>query len=72
MVSEMVVMSGDDGCWLFACGSLVCLSVLSTVCSLFVRMSEIIAPLWSFVCEFQSVECALMSPVMSVSGKLVR
>ena len=34
--------------------------------------SEISVPLWSSVCECQSVECALMSPVMMVLCSDVR
>ena len=34
--------------------------------------SDMSVPLWSSVCEFQSVECALMSPVIIVFCRVVR
>ena len=34
-------------------------------------MSEISCPLWSSVCEYQSVECAFSSPVSIEYGMLV-
>ena len=34
-------------------------------------MSEISLPLWSSMCEYQSVECAFTSPVSIESGMLV-
>ena len=38
-------------------GCLVGVSVFSMMCSELLIMSEISLPLWSSVCEYQSVEC---------------
>ena len=45
------------------CGTLLGVSVFSMMCSELLIMSEISCPLWSSVCEYQSVECAFTSPV---------
>ena len=47
------------------------LPVFSVMCSELLIMSEISCPLWSSVCEYQSVECAFTSPVSIESGMLV-
>ena len=44
---------------------------VSVMCSELLIMSEISCPLWSSVCEYQSVECAFTSPVSIESGMLV-
>ena len=50
---------------------MLCVSVFSVMCSELLIMSEISCPLWSSVCEYQSVECAFTSPVSIESGMLV-
>ena len=45
--------------------------VFSIMCSELLIMSETCCPIWSSVCEYQSVECALTSPVRIESGMLV-
>ena len=56
-------MSGEITCCSVVCGTLVGVSVFSVMCSELLIMSEISCPLWSSVGEYQSVECAFMSPV---------
>ena len=68
---EIVVMSGEVACCSVVCGTLVGVSVFSMMCSELLIMSEISCPLWSLVCEYQSVECAFTSPVSIESGILV-
>ena len=70
-VLEIVVMSGEVACCNVVCGTLVGVSVFSVRCSELLIMSEISGPLWSSVCEYQSVECAFTSPVSIESGMLV-
>ena len=53
------------------CGTLVGVSVFSVMCSGLLIMSEISYPLWSSVCEYQSVECAFTSPVSIDTAMLV-
>ena len=62
-VVEIVVMSGEVVCCSFLYGTLVDVSVFSVMCSELLIMAEISYPLWSSVCEYQSVECAFTSPV---------
>lgn len=50
----MVEMSGDVGCWLRFVGSLVGVSVFSTVCLDAVIMSAKSCPRWSVIGECQS------------------
>ena len=52
------------------CATLVGVSVFSVMCSELLIMS-ISRPLWSSVCEYQSVECAFTSPVSIESGMMV-
>ena len=68
----IVVMSGEVGCWSECGGFRVCVSVFSVMWLEFSIRSEMSVPLWSSVCECQSVECALMSPVMMVLCSEVR
>ena len=70
-VVEIVVMSGEVACCSVMCGTLVGVSVFSMMCSELLIMSEISWPLWSSVCEYQSVQCAFTSPVSIESGMLV-
>ena len=55
-VVEIVVMYGEEVCCSVVCGTLVGASVFSMMCSELLIMSEISCPLWSSVCEYQSVE----------------
>ena len=66
-----LLMSGEVACCSVVCGTLVGVSVFSIMCSELLIMSEISLPLWSSVCEYQSVECAFTSPVIIESGMLV-
>ena len=59
-----VLMSGGVAC----CS--VGVSRFSIMCSELLIMLEISWPLWSPVCEYQSVECAFTSPVSIESGVL--
>ena len=68
---EIVVISGEVTCCCVVCGTLVGVSVFSMMCSESLIMSEISCPLWSSVCEYQSVECAFTSPVSIESGMLL-
>ena len=70
-VVEIVLMSGEVACCSVVCGTLVGVSVFSVMCSELLIMSEISWPLWSSVCEYQSVECAFTSPVSIESAMLV-
>ena len=70
-VVEIGVMSGKVACCSVVCGTLVGVSVFSMMCSELLTMLEISCPLWSSVCEYQSVECAFTSPVGIESGILV-
>ena len=70
-VVEIVVTSCEVACCSVVCGTLVGVSVFSVMCSELVIMLEIRLPLWSSVCEYQSVECAFTSPVSIESGMLV-
>ena len=65
---DIVVIYGDVICCSGVCGTLVGVLVFSIVCSELLIMSEIRWPLWSSVCEYQSVECAFTSPVSIESG----
>ena len=67
-VVEIVVMSGEVACCRVVNGTLVDVSVFSVMCSELLIMSEISFSLWSSLCEYQSVECALTSPVSIESG----
>lgn len=67
-----VVMSGDVGCWCMFGGSLVGVFSFSMMCSEFCMRSEMRVPLWSSVGECHELECAFMSPVMMVFGRVVR
>ena len=64
-------MSGEVACCSVVFGTLVGVSLFSILCSELLIMSEINWPLWSSVCEYQSVECALTSPASIESGMLV-
>ena len=55
-VVEIVMVSGDVVCCSVVCGTLVGVSVFSMMWSELLIMSEISCPLWSSVCEYQSVE----------------
>ena len=44
---------------------------VSVMCSELLIMPKISCPLWSSVCEYQSVECAFTLPVSIKSGMLV-
>ena len=70
-VVEIVVMSGEVACCSVGCSTMVGVSVFSMMCSELLIMSEIRCPLWSSVCEYQSVECAFTSPVSIESGMLL-
>ena len=70
-VVEIVVMSGEVACCSVVCGTLLGVSVFSIMCSGLLIRSEISEPLWSSVCEYQSVECAFTLPVRIESGMLV-
>ena len=70
-VLQIVVMSGKVACCSVVCVTLVGVSVFSVMCSELLIMSDISCPLWSSVCEYQSVECAFTSPVSIESGMLV-
>ena len=68
---DMVVMSGDVGCWCALFGTRVGVSVLSVMWLELESVSEISSPRWSSVYECQSVECAFTSPVIIELGMLV-
>ena len=68
---DMVVMSGDVGCWCSLFGTLVGVSVLSVMRLELESVSEISSPRWSSVYECQSVGCAFTSPVIIELGMLV-
>ena len=70
-IVEIVVMSGEVACCSVVCGTLVGVSVFSVMWSELLIMSAISCPLWSSVCEYQSVECAVTSPVSIESVMLV-
>ena len=70
-VVEIVVMPGEVACWSVVCGTLVGVSVFSVMCSDLLIVSEISCPLWWSLCEYQSVEYAVTSPVSIESGILV-
>ena len=59
-----VVMSGEVACCSVVCGTLVGVSVFS-MCSELLIMAEISGPLWSSVCEYQSVECAFTHSLLT-------
>ena len=71
-VVEIVVMSDKVACCSVVCGTLVGMSVFCIMCSELLVMSEISLPLWSSVCEYQSVEYAFTSPLSIESGMLVK
>ena len=54
-VVEIVVMSGEVACCSVVCGTLVGVSVFSVMSSELLIMSEISCPLWSSVCEYQTL-----------------
>ena len=73
--AEMVVMSGDVGCWFWFVGSLVGVSVFSIVWVVAVIRSAISCPRWSVVGEYHNAWCAFMSPtsiVRSLFSEYVR
>ena len=70
-VLDIVVMTGEVACCSVVCGTLVGCVGVSMMCSELLIMSEISCPLWSSVCEYQSVECAFTSPVCIEAGMLV-
>ena len=70
-VLDTVVISGEDVCCSVVFGTLVGVFVLSVMWSELLMTSAIICPLWSSVCEYQRLECALTSPVRTEFGILV-
>ena len=64
-------MSGEVTCSSVVCITLAVVSVFSIMCSELLIMSEISRPLWSSVCEYQSVECVFTSAVSIESGMRV-
>ena len=69
---EMVVMSGEVGCWFGLFGSLVGWSWFRMAWFEEVRASSMVSPLWSVVGEYQRGEWALKSPVIKVFSRAVR
>ena len=59
-------MYGVMVCCSVVCGTLVGVSVFSIMCYELLIMSWISCPLWSSVCEYQSVECVFTSHVSMV------
>ena len=59
-------MSGEDGGWLFAKGSLVGVFVFRHIRSDCCMRCSMRAPLWSVLCACQRGACAFMSAVMIV------
>jgi len=68
---SIVVMSGDVGCWFGFGGLRVGVLVLRMECVEFCMVSAMWLPLWSFVGECQSVECAFISPVIMLFWSVV-
>ena len=70
-VLDTEVMSGEDGCCSVVFGTLVGVLVFSVMWSELLMTSVMICPLWSSVCEYPRLECALTSPVRTEFGVLV-
>ncbi len=70
-VLDTEVMSGEDGCCSVVFGTLVGVLVFSVMWSELLMTSVMICPLWSSVCEYHRLECALTSPVRTEFGMLV-
>ena len=63
-LDDMVVTSGEVGCWEVLKGTLVGVSVLRMIWSEFWMRSRMWEPLWSVYGEYQTSEWALRSPVV--------
>ena len=71
-LDDIVVMSGEVGCWFRFGGTRVCELVLSIVWSEAWMMVAMWSPLWSVIGECHSFEWAFRSPVISEFGVFVR
>ena len=64
-VVQCVRHRGDNVCCSAVFGTLVGMFVFSVMWSDLLMTTAIIRPLWSSVCECQTVECAFTSPMMT-------